>query len=116
MRATDGVLVDLLASDGAQEFEVVLGEEVVVGRRLGKVDLADGRDEGDNLDAVRHLEVALGDGARSDAACVGQRGQSRVLARVAVELMNVPMVSLALLLPPPLLALMPYLRRYVQSA
>jgi hypothetical protein len=69
--ATNGeVLVDLLAGDLIDELE-----ELGVGGRRGVVCsgreehlVADGRGEGDNLDAVSEGEVLLGDGAGSDAA------------------------------------------------
>jgi hypothetical protein len=68
VRASYGVLIDLLAGNSVEKLEVVFREKVVVGRRFGKVDLADGRDESDDLDTVSHLEVALSDGTSSDTA------------------------------------------------
>lgn len=68
---------------------------------------ADGGDEGDDVDVVREFEVFLGDGAGGDAAC------SSVISLVDIlsGRLYVPMVSRALLRPPPLLALTPYFSR-----
>lgn len=68
VRASHRVLVDLFPRQAVHEFEVLLTEEVVVARRIGDVDLADGRNERDNLDTVSHLEVAFGNRASSNTA------------------------------------------------
>ena len=67
--AADGrELVDGLAVDAFEELQVlwVGGGGGVLGGRGVKVLVADGGDEGHDLDAVRQLEVLLGDGAGGD--------------------------------------------------
>jgi hypothetical protein len=71
--ATDGEeLVDLLAGDLVDELEElgIGGSGRIVCR--GRVEnlMADGRGEGDNLNAVSEGEVLFGNGASSDAACI----------------------------------------------
>lgn len=68
MRASYGRLVDLLASDGTEKLEVVLRGKVAVVVGFGKVDLANRGDEGNDLDTVSHLEVALSDRTGSNTA------------------------------------------------
>jgi hypothetical protein len=82
------------------------------------VDVADARDKGDDLDAVRGRQVLLGDGTGGDTACsrAGQRTGELLLAEANGNGVDALMVSRAEDRPPPLLALMPYLARYVQSA
>jgi hypothetical protein len=71
--ATDGQeLVDLLAGDFVDELEelgVGGSRRVVCGGRVENL-VADGRCEGDNLNAVGEGEVLFGNGAGSDAACI----------------------------------------------
>jgi hypothetical protein len=71
VRATDGEeLVDLLAGDFVDELEelgVGGSGRVVCGGRVQDL-VADGRGEGDNLNAVGETEVLFGNGAGSDAA------------------------------------------------
>lgn len=67
--AADGrEAVDGLAGDGLEELEVlgVGGGGGVLGSRGVKVLVANGGDEGHDLDAVRQLEVLFGDGAGGD--------------------------------------------------
>lgn len=71
------------------------------------------RHKRNNLDAVRHLQVLLRDSTGSDSPC----GEAHVGTSLPGDVKNhPPMVSRALLRPPPLLALTPYFSRYVQSA
>lgn len=62
------VLVHCLAVDGLKELQVVwvCGGGGVLGGWGEEVLVADGGDEGYNLDVVRQLEVFLGDGAGGD--------------------------------------------------
>lgn len=74
----------------------------------GRVELlvADGRGESDNLNAVGELEVLFGDGTGSNTAWTMSVGDEK--RRIGID---GPIVSRALLLPPPLLALTPYFSR-----
>lgn len=108
--AADEVLVHVVARDRLEHLQVLLIQHVVLVARGGHVDLADGRDERDNLNPVGHLEVLFSDRASGNSTC---RSKLAVTARGREA---VPMVSRAELRPPPEEALMSYLSRYVQSA
>ena len=115
-------LVDLVASDGVEELEVlgVGGSGGVLGSRREEELVSDRGGETDNLDSVRFAEVLLCDCASCDSACVVLVVVVVVvlawLVRSTHRLIDSPIVSRALLLPPPELALTPYFSKYVQSA
>jgi hypothetical protein len=72
------------------------------------VDLAHGGHKRYDFNAVHHFEVLFSDGTGRDAPC--NIVDSGTGARAETE-RGIPMVSRALLRPPPLLALMPYFWR-----
>lgn len=69
------VIIVVLPVGAGGDCIVPLGRFTSLGARSGdgggKVDLADGGDEGDDFDAVGLGEVTFGDGAGGDAACLG---------------------------------------------
>lgn len=120
MWATCRVLVYDFARDGREQLPELGGQRVfgIVGFIVGglgaaadgcgDVDLAYGRHKCDDLDAVRLLQVAFRDRARRNAS---YRTRSKAVSEESVRQSCSPMVSRALLRPPPLLALMPYFAR-----
>lgn len=80
--------------------------------------VADGGDEGDDLDVRCLCEDLLCDRTCCYPSCSFRAVSPAVLRPKYVILGEdaIPIVSLALLLPPPLLALTPYFSIYVQSA
>lgn len=103
--------VDSFAVDCFDQLEElgVRGGRGVFGGWGEEVLVADGGDEGDDFDVMRQAEEFLGDGAGSDTACTDWVSQSNCLMFWVTH--NVPIVSRALLRPPPLLALTPYFSR-----
>lgn len=112
--ADGGEVVYRCAVDGLEELQV-LG----VGRGGGvfggweEVLVAHGGDEGDDFDIVRQLEVLLCDSAGGDTTwgVVVSFGMLKCRYLCSKTLCHSPMVSRALLRPPPLLALTPYFSR-----
>lgn len=76
VRAASDVLVDLLAGDRLEELEIVLVQGGVALLVLGvvgdggDVDLADGGNESNDLNAMDLLQVLIGDGASGDTAFI----------------------------------------------
>lgn len=106
--AAGRVGVDLLAGDGLEELDElgaqgVLDDIVVIGRRLrggrdgrGQLDLADGRDKSDDLDAESGLQVLLSDSAGSDTTNgLARATASTTAARLDAILFEVRPVGVA---------------------
>lgn len=99
----DGVAVDF--ADQVEELRVCSGCRMFAARRE-EVFVSDRGDKGNDFDAVREAQVLFGDATGGDAAChVRLQVQSCFFAKRS------PIVSRALLRPPPLLALTPYFSR-----
>jgi hypothetical protein len=108
------MLIDFLARDGGNQFKIFRGDRIrcIVATivniySLGYLNLANGGDESNDLNSEDLLQVSLSDSARGHPTCD---------KNISVNTENcpegiVPMVSRALLRPPPLLALMPYFWR-----
>jgi len=114
VRASDGEeLVYLRASNGIDELEVfgvgTAGGMFGCGRE--EVLVADRGSECDDFDAVGLAQVFLSYRAGCDSSCL-----LSAFVHPQVTTSDSPMVSRALLLPPPELALTPYFSKYVQSA
>lgn len=62
-------LVDGLASDALEELKEVLVNLLVLGLGRRQMDLANRRHEGNNLDAVRELEVLFSDRSGRNSTC-----------------------------------------------
>ena len=108
VRATSGVSIDLLAGDGLEELDKlwaqsILDSVVVLRRglgwrsdRRGELDLANGRDKGNDLDAVDSLQVLLGDGAGGNTADgLASAAASTTAARLDAVLLEVSPVGMA---------------------
>lgn len=108
MRATGEMGVDLLARHGLEEVhelraECVLGRVVVVRRGLGRgrdggrqLDLAHGGHKRDDLNAVRELEILLGDRTGRDASySLAGAATSATAARFDAVLLEVSPVGVA---------------------
>lgn len=122
VRATCGMFVDLFTGDGRQKltefggkgvFKVVLVFITIGGRGWGcsigwQMNFPHRRDECDYFNAVNKFQVLFSDCTGGNTSCAshsvrdGDRDNGRS---------DLPMVSRALLRPPPLLALMPYFSR-----